>query len=375
MIPRLDPRLGPRPAGTAIRVASRPAMPGAPMPAPTAPAVPAPPHAPKSALHCEVVTDLGAVEALAPWWEVLLERSRCNRAFSSPRWFLASCQVMPEWRPYLVVARRGRELAGVLPLRVDAASRTAELGGLLSDYNDVVADPAAPEVAAALLAFAGRAPHPFDRLLLGRLRPDSCCLQALPLLAPGAGRHLLDSRICPYARLPPSFAEYLRGRGERFRKGLRNAANRAARQGAAVRELTPAELPGGALPDAFLRLHDARFGGKSCFDAAVHRRLAVAVLPPLFAAGRLKVFGLLRGTELLGIDVCPLGPDSLCVWNGGFAGEAAAWSAGKLLIAAEIACACRLGLAELDLLVGAEDYKLAWTTHLRGLADLELIVQ
>lgn len=321
------------------------------------------------------MTGLGAVEALAPPWEALLERSRCNRAFSSPRWFLASCQVMPGQLPYLVIAWRGRELAGVLPLRVDVASRTAELGGLLSDYNDVVADPAAPEVAAALLDFAGRAPHPFDRLLLGRLRPDSCCLQALPLLAPGVGRHLLDGRICPYARLPASFAEYLRGRGERLRKGLRNAANRAARQGAAVRELTPVELPGGALPDAFLRLHDERFDGRSCFAVPAHRRLAAAVLPPLFAAGRLKVFGLLRGTELLGIDVCPLAPDSLCVWNGGFAREAAAWSAGKLLIAAEAACACRLGLAELDLLIGAESYKLAWTTHLRGLADLEVIVQ
>src|SRR6202035_3284494 len=74
-------------------------------------------------------------------------------------------------------------------------------------------------------------------------------------------------------------------------------------------------------------------------------------------------------------SVCPSAPDSLCVWNGGFAREAAAWSAGKLLIAAEIAYACRLGLAELDLLVGVENYKLAWTTHLRGLADLELAVQ
>jgi len=360
MIPRIDPR----PAGTAGRAASG-----------MAPA--AAQAAGASEVHCEVVSDLGAAEALAPRWEALLERSRCNRAFSSPRWFLASCRVMPERRPYLVVARRGRELAGVLPLWVDAASRTAEFGTLLSDYNDVVADPAAPEVAAALLAFAGRAgraPHPFERLVLRQLRPDSCCLGALPLLPPAAGRHLLDSRVCPYARLPASFAEYLRTRGEGLRKGLRNAANRAARQGAAVRELTPAELPGEALPDAFLRLHDARFGGMSCFDAPVHRRLAAAVLPPLFAAGRLKVFGLLRGTELLGIDVCPLAPDSLCAWNGGFVREAAPWSPGKLLIAAEIACACQLGLAELDLLVGTESYKLEWTTHLRGLADLEIAV-
>jgi len=329
----------------------------------------------RDAIRCEAVTDLDAVEALAPRWEALLERSRCNRAFSSPRWFLASCQVLPERRPYLVVARRGRELAGVLPLAVDAAGRTAEFGALLSDYNDVVAGPDAPEVAAALLAFAARAPHPFERLVLRRLRPDSCCLQGLPLLAPAAGRHLLDSRVCPHARLPASAGEYLRTRSEGLRKGLRNAANRASRQGVAVRELTPAELPGGALPDAFLSLHGARFGGRTCFDAPVHRRLAAAVLPPLFAAGRLKVFGLLRGAELLGIDLCPLAPDSLCVWNGGFTPEAAAWSAGKLLIAAEIACACRLGLAELDLLVGTETYKLAWSTHLRGLADLELAVQ
>jgi CelD/BcsL family acetyltransferase involved in cellulose biosynthesis len=326
-------------------------------------------------IQCEILTDLGAVEALAPQWDALLDRSPCNRAFSSPWWFLASCRVMAGRLPYLVVARRGRELAGVLPLWVEAASHTAEFGVLLSDYNDVVADAAAPEVVAALLAFVCRAPRPFTRLLLRRLRPGSCCLQALPGLAPAAGRHLLDSRICPYVRLPASLGEYLRTRGAKLRKVLRNAGNRAARQGAAVRELTPADLPGGALADAFLRLHDERFGDKSCFQAPAHRQLAAELLPRLFAAGRLKVFGLLRGTELLGIDICPLGPDSLCVWNGGFSREAASWSAGKLLIAAEVACACELGLAELDLLVGVESYKLEWTTRLRGLADLELAVQ
>jgi CelD/BcsL family acetyltransferase involved in cellulose biosynthesis len=330
---------------------------------------------PPADMHFEILTDLGAVEDLAPRWDALLERSPCNRAFSSPWWFLASCRVMAGRLPYLVVAHRGRELAGVLPLWVEAASRTAEFGVLLSDYNDVVADPAAPEAPAALLAFVSRAPHPFARLLLRRLRPDSCCLQALPRLAPAAGRHLLDSRVCPYVRLPASLAEYLRTRGAKLRKGLRNAVNRAARQGAGVRELRPDELPDGALPDVFLRLHDERFGDKSCFQAPTHRQLAAELLPRLFAAGRLKVFGLLRGAELLGIDLCPLGPDSLCVWNGGFSREAASWSAGKLLIAAEVACACELGLAELDLLVGAESYKLEWTTHLRGLADLELAVQ
>jgi len=326
------------------------------------------------AIHCEVLTDLGAVEALAPQWDALLERSRCNRAFSSPWWFLASCRVLAGRLPYLVVARRGPELVGILPLCVAAASRTAEFGALLADYNDIVADPAAPEVAAALLAFVSRAPHPFERLVLRQLRPDSCCVQALPRLPPAAGRHLLDGRVCPHVLLPATFAEYLRTRGDKLRKGLRNAANRAARQGASVRELMPAELPGGELPDAFLRLHDERFGGQSCFNAPAHRQLAAEVLPRLFAAGRLKVFALLRGSALLGIDVCPLAPDSLCAWNGGFARVAAPWSAGKLLIAAEIACACRLGLADFDLLIGTENYKLEWATHLRGLADLELTV-
>ena len=351
----------------------------------------------ETAIRCEVLTDLEAIERLAPQWEALLERSRCNHAFSSPWWFLASCRVRAGLLPYLVVARRGRELAGVLPLGVVAASRTAEFATVLCDYNDIVAGTADEEVPAALLAFAASAPQPFEKLLLRRLRLDSTCVRALSRLdhpggdgdggggggtgsggmgqAAGRGWHLFDGRICPYTRLPASRAAYLATRGLKLRKGLRNAASRAARQGVAVRELTPEELPGGALPDAFLRLHGERFGERSCFRAAGHRRLAAEVLPRLFAGGWLKVFGLLRGSTLLGIDLCPLGPDSLCVWNGGFTREAASWSAGKLLIAAEIDCACRLGLAELDLLVGVESYKLAWTTHLRGLADLEITVR
>jgi CelD/BcsL family acetyltransferase involved in cellulose biosynthesis len=362
-------------------------MPPIAPPAPLAPAGPVAPAAAvaaaaeiaavaAAAVRCEALTDLAAIERLAPRWEALLARSRCNRAFSSPWWYLASCRARAGSLPYLVAAYRGRELAGLLPLGVVEASRTAEFATLLCDYNDVVTDAADAAVAPALLAFACRAPQPFEKLVLRRLRPDSACLRAL---AGGAGRpaggHLFDGRVCPYARLPASGAAYLATRGVKLRKGLRNAASRAARQGAAVRELAPAELPGGALADAFLRLHGERFGGRSCFRAAGHRQLAAEVLPRLFDDGRLKVFAVLRGSALLGIDLCPVGPDSLCVWNGGYNLEAASWSAGKLLIAAEIDCACRLGLAELDLLIGTESYKLGWATHLRGLADLELAVR
>ena len=329
-----------------------------------------------AAIRCEVLSDLDAVEALAPRWEALVERSRCNRAFSSPWWSLASCRASPGRLPYFVLAWRGGELAGVLPLAVVEATRTAEFAALLCDYNDLVAAAGDAEAPAALLAFASRAPHPFARLVLRHLRPDSHCLQAFSRLAPAAGRQLLDSRVCAYAPLPGSVGELLRGRGGKLRKGLRNGANRAARQGAAVRELKPEELPGEALPEALFRLHVERFGQKSCFhQAPAHRRLAAEALPRLFGAGRLKVFAVLRGAAVMGIDVCPLGPDSLCVWNGGFARGAAPWSAGKLLLAAEAACACRLGLAELDLLIGVEDYKLEWTTRLRGLIEVELAVR
>jgi hypothetical protein len=54
-----------------------------------------PPSVKSPPLRYETVTDLGAAERILPAWNELLDRSRCNPAFSAPIWFLGACQVQP----------------------------------------------------------------------------------------------------------------------------------------------------------------------------------------------------------------------------------------------------------------------------------------
>jgi CelD/BcsL family acetyltransferase involved in cellulose biosynthesis len=89
-------------------------------------------------LRYEFVTDLAAAERIVPLWNGLLDRSTCNRAFSSPIWFLATCQVQPELAPWLALAWRGENLAGVLPLAIRSETSEAIFPSLRSDYHDIV---------------------------------------------------------------------------------------------------------------------------------------------------------------------------------------------------------------------------------------------
>jgi len=67
-------------------------------------------------LAIQVLTDLPEIARLSDEWDALLARSICNRAFSSAQWFVASCSANPSFQPYVIIARKGAVLAGILPL-------------------------------------------------------------------------------------------------------------------------------------------------------------------------------------------------------------------------------------------------------------------
>lgn len=313
-------------------------------------------------LVCEALSSPGGI---AKEWERLLDRSPCNRAFSSPTWFLAACENDPALSPRLLIARRGGELAGVFPLVVREGSRQATFASGLADYNDVVA--ADLPAAKALLTFALSADLGYDSLLLRRLRGDSN-------LARAAGALDLDPRqVCPYAPLAGSWGEYLAARSRSFRDDLRRTEKRAAHEGAVARELTPETFPPEELPGVFLALQRERFGDRSRFVRAPEdQAFAERALPRLFAERRLRAFSLWTGEGLAALDLCMVGPRGLCSWNGGFLASAAPLSPVKLLLKAEIETACAEGLEEFDLLRGAEPYKARWADGVRLLGSLEL---
>ncbi|MBZ5506464.1 MAG: GNAT family N-acetyltransferase [Acidobacteriia bacterium] len=325
-----------------------------------------------SAPEYHLLRDLVEIEAIASCWERLLEQSPCNRAFSSSKWFLAWCRSYPKLAPFVVIARRGPELAAVLPLAVQEEQGTIDFPSPMCDYNDLVAGASDLAAQTGVLAFA-LAHAASYRIVLSNVRPDSNCRQAAACLAESKGLQTgyQPDKNCFYIQLSGTFAGYLATRSHVFRKGLGRIQRNAQSSGLEVRQLTPDRIPPDEMVELFLSLNLSRFESRSGFAPRPVQEFVREVLPSLFVEGKMAAFVLLHGARVLAIDVCMRGRNSLCSWNGGFLPEAAQWSPGRLLFAAGIEHAVSSGLEEYDLLRGSHAYKASWATHSRTIGPLK----
>ncbi|PYS79781.1 MAG: hypothetical protein DMF66_01595 [Acidobacteria bacterium] len=326
-----------------------------------------------TSLNYGVLTALPVVAALAPEWNALLARSGCNLAFSSAQWFIAACRLHPAKQPYVLTARRNSTLAGLLPLVLTRESTTATFPVGESDYNDMLAAPDDVPVMAGLLRHALTLPGGYQKIMLAHVRADSNCLRASQHAQSTGKRQQLfhTTTSCPFIRLPENYEEYLRTRSKGFRSSLRQAQRNADRHHVRVRELEPEHFAPVQLPALFLSLHLGRFAAHSPLAAPAAQAFVHEVFPSLFAERRLRAFALFEADQIVALNVCMVGPDSLCLWNGGFTAAAARWSPGKLLIEAGIRRAYELQLAEYDFLRGLEPYKSRWANDTRAIGQLE----
>jgi CelD/BcsL family acetyltransferase involved in cellulose biosynthesis len=189
---------------------------------------------------------------------------------------------------------------------------------------------------------------------------------------------LVELEPDPYSfiRLPSSYEQYLESRSKLFRRNVRRARRIAHANGFRVEHLDPASFPAERIPEIFLQFHLARFGDASAF----HQRpeilaFAQMALPALFARGQIVALALYRESEIVGIDICLVGYDSLCAWNGGYPPDVEQWSPGRLLVDEGIQIAFRLGLKEYDMLRGAQEWKRSWTNELREVGRIKIAVR
>jgi hypothetical protein len=83
-------------------------------------------------------SDLSGIIGISCQWDELLTASRCNQAFGSPEWYLASCHFYGPLKPYLAVAARGPKLVCILPLELDLRNGVVTFPHRENDYNDIL---------------------------------------------------------------------------------------------------------------------------------------------------------------------------------------------------------------------------------------------
>jgi CelD/BcsL family acetyltransferase involved in cellulose biosynthesis len=327
-------------------------------------------------LAFQVLTDVSEIARLSDAWDALLARSVCNRAFSSARWFIASCSANPSFRPYAIIARKGAALAGILPLVLIEEGALATFPSYLTDYSDAIVARDDFEVVTGLLDHARAEPNGYRRLVLRHIRRDSNCMRAIQMQKNGSEAEAAFREMvgCHYLRLPATYDDFLKTKDSRFRKRLKRLQALAGNCNFVVGELVPDNFSADKLADVFLSLHLARQTAGSCFESATAQKFAREVIPDLFKKRIVRACALMAGEQVVGIDLYTMGDQSLGAWNGGFLAEAEHCSPGKLLINAGIKLACALGLKEYDFMRGTEDYKNSWAGDTRSVGSIELSV-
>ena len=313
----------------------------------------------RRASQCELLSTLDEFDALAAEWAALLRRSRAHGVFGSHAWTRAALVSQPERVPHIVALRADGELEAILPL-----VRTAEgieFATYLSDYNDFIASERLH--AARAFHWLLRTLPAGSRVVMRGLRDQSDALAVARACAPYV--HVAPETSCFHAHVDGS---YFRTRSHSLRKGVARARRAAASAGVESKPL-PADAD---VVEVFLALNRRRFGESSRFRDPAAERFVREALPPLVRDGAIEPYALLRGNEVLAIDLVLVTEDALAPWNGGFVAEAAPLAPGRLLFAAEIERVLATGRRRFDLLRGMHPYKHPWSTgsHLLQIAEV-----
>ena len=316
-----------------------------------------------SAPVTEIVTDAARLEALAGgWWDLW---SRCPGAtpFQSPAWLL------PWWRHFhpgslaTIVVRNGGRLIALAPhYREDGeyGPRLLPVGISVSDYLDVLLDPAFTASVSAAVSEAALRVHGWETWELQELAPDAA---ALNLESPdGCRTEMALQSVCPVLLLPEGKEMWGHVLTSTQRRHLNLARNRACRRGGIeLRRIEEGEVA--SFLDELERLHRSRWS--SCGEEgvladsrvmALHREAA----PALCRAGLARFYlAIIAGKAVAAIYALER-DRRLMLYLTGFDPDYAFESPGRILLAHVVDEAMREGMQELHFLRGRENYKMEW---------------
>ena len=325
-------------------------------------------------LKYKIYSDLSEIAGLSYQWDSLLAASGGNRAFGSLEWYLASCRVQSSLSPYLVIGALGPEITCILPLALNPQNGTAVFPHFANDYNDILVRADDSAQAADLLKYALSSQTGCRRIVLSKLRPDSCCARLSKSFNenPNVDCCYRETEVYSRIKLSETFNEYLMSRSKLSRRNIKYALRKTEANGLTTRELFAEEFDPSGLPEVFLRLILDRQDEKCLFWLAHAQAFVREVLPPLFSKRSMRVFAMFKEERIVAIDLYFVSGNVLTAWNGGFLAEIERWSPGTALIAFGIQQAIAMGIHEFDFGDGDEPYKRHWTNSEYSIGAMEL---
>lgn len=311
-------------------------------------------------IRARILRDFDALAGLEPaWWE-LWRRAQAT-PFQSPAWLLPWWQVFSPGELLTVAAEDEERVVGLAPFYVEDGAlgrRLLPLGIGITDYCDVLVDPARAAEAGRVLAEAAVKAGGWDLWECEELRPAAAAL-ALPCPA-GTDEAITPQSPCPTLALDGGpFPDFL---PKTKRRKLNLARNRMERRGGcSIRQAEPATLRDAL--DHLMRLHGSRWRSRGeegvLADDPVQRFHCLAA-PALQEAGLLRLFTLSVEGRAAAAYYGLQGHKEAYAYLTGFDPAFTFESPGMLLTAHAIATAVAEGARSFHFLRGDEPYKYGW---------------
>ena len=307
-----------------------------------------------------------ALHGIEAEWTALWRRAG-SPPFQSPAWLLPWWHAFGTKYPRVAALRSGGALIGLLPMyRLDCGGerKLLPIGVGVTDYIDVLLDPAAPPRAASAMLHA----------LLDHARTDGVTSCTLPDLPPGAAlrtstlpqswqERTLPSTPCPVLSLPSVEDPMRAAIPSGMLRNIRQSRHRAERAGGWRAEVA-ASADCLALWHTLTGMHQRRWTqrgepGGVLADPNVLAFHTLAV-PKLAACDILRLYVLRIAGQVAAVYHTLAAPGRLLFYLSAYDTALTAISPGTLLLGHIVELAIAEGRSELHFLRGGESYKYAW---------------
>lgn len=317
--------------------------------------------------NVETLDSLDALDRLEPEWRAVWRSDPAATPFQGPDWLLPWTKWL--WgggRLRVVAVRDGCDLVAVAPFFLwgyggrPEIIRVSFLGAGITDHLGMIAAPARElEAARVVLEYLAATSGEWHVCDLQELHPRS------PLLRCDVPRGLAAQDgpcgVCPVVALPRSNAELLAGLDAKFRRNLRVAENRLAREGAQYERVRCEDVESGVRQ--LIRLHEARWQERretGMLAGAALQKFHLEAAPRLAREGLVRMYALRIGGAVIAVQYNLWRDGRVYAYLSGFDPAHQRNSPGAALLAHSIRCAIEEGATRFDFLRNREEFKYEW---------------